>query len=55
MDQPIAEGKAVIAGQAVEKGHKPLDQIHGGLNDQQFAAGRGGTGEGHGERWWPSK
>jgi predicted HAD superfamily Cof-like phosphohydrolase len=42
LHQAIAEAKAVIAGQAVEQGHEPLDQIHGGLDNRQFAA-TGGT------------
>jgi len=49
-DETIAEGKAVIAGQAVEQRHKQLDQIHGGLDDRQFAAAGGGAGVRHGVR-----
>jgi hypothetical protein len=38
----------VITGQAVEQGQEPLDQIHGGLDDRQFAAAGGGAG---GQAW----
>jgi len=39
--QFITQGKALIAGQAVEQGHEPLDEIHRGLDDRQFAAAGG--------------
>jgi hypothetical protein len=38
MHQAIAEGKAVIAGQAVEQAHEPLDQVQEGLDDRQLSA-----------------
>lgn len=41
LHQPIAGGKPVNAGQAVEEGHEPLDQVHGGLDDRQLAAAGG--------------
>jgi hypothetical protein len=34
---PIPEGEFLVAGQAIEERHKPLDQIGGGLQDRQFA------------------
>ena len=42
----IAEAEAVIAGQAIEQGHIPADQIDGGLDDRQLGAGRGRHGMG---------
>jgi hypothetical protein len=36
-DGAITEAEAVIAGHRGEQGHEPLDQVHGGLDDPQFA------------------
>jgi hypothetical protein len=43
-DYAIAKGELLIAGQAVQEWHEPLDRICGGLQDRQFAAAGGEGG-----------
>ena len=49
-DQPVTEAESVLAGQALQQGHKPADQIKAGFDDRQLAAagGAGVGGNGHG-------
>jgi hypothetical protein len=49
-DQSVTEAESVLAGQALQQGHKPADQIKAGFNDWQLAAagGAGVGGNGHG-------
>jgi hypothetical protein len=49
-DQPITEAEPVLAGQALQQGHKPADQIKAGFDDWQLAAagGAGVGANGHG-------
>ena len=48
-DQPITEAEPVLAGQVLQQGHKPADQIKAGFDDRQLAVAREGVGRnGHG-------
>ena len=40
-DQAITEAEFVLAGQALQQGNKPADQIETGLDDRQLTAGAG--------------
>jgi hypothetical protein len=45
-DQPITETESVLAGQTLQQGHKPADQVKAGFDDRQFAAVCRGVGVG---------
>jgi len=42
-DQSITKAESVLAGQALQQGHKPADQVEAGFDDRQLAAA-GGAG-----------
>jgi hypothetical protein len=42
-DQAIAKAEFMLAGQAMQQGNKPVDQIEAGFDDRQLSAGDGGA------------